>query len=331
MKGGFPNVAVDDLVVHPRDNDLVVGTHGRAIYILDDLTALEQLTSEVLDSSVHLFDVRTAYQYLPWKHESYGAQRQFIGENPPEGAIISYYLDANMDSDVNFTILDSRGQTVRKLKAGGQRGVNRSVWDLRSDLLERVARARGPLVSPGTYTVRLELGETRLERGIDVQVDPRAEIAEEELRARYDFLVEIGELLAKTERAGQKTTLIGEQMEKLLERQMKDVPESLGTALKEVLDECHRIRDQLVGADGRTSFQNPSLQMRLRQLFQDVDGDEVRQGTWHGPTSGQREGVELLKFTVEEQLELLNRILEVKIPDLNQRIEEAKLPWIRVQ
>ena len=83
LRGNFPTVPVDDLVVHPRDHDLVVGTHGRSIYILDDLAPLAELSAEVLQSSAHLFSVRAATEFHRWKHESYGAQRQFIGGEPP--------------------------------------------------------------------------------------------------------------------------------------------------------------------------------------------------------------------------------------------------------
>jgi hypothetical protein len=185
MTGNFPTVPVDDLVIHPRDNDLIVGTHGRAIYVLDDVTPLEQLTPDVLDSNLHLFDGRIAFEFLPWKNESYSAQRQFIGENPPLGALITYYLGSEPEDKVSLFILDGTGKTLRKLDGTPQKGMNRVVWDMRPTPPEGVAEERAPLVPPGVYTVRLVAGDYRQEKPIEIQLDPRVEIATAEIQERY--------------------------------------------------------------------------------------------------------------------------------------------------
>jgi hypothetical protein len=329
LVGSFPTVPVDDLVIHPRENDLVVGTHGRAIYILDDLTPLEQLTEEVLKSPAHLFDVRTAYMYVPWKHESYGAQRQFIGKNPPQGAIISYYLRLDTEEKVSLSIIDSNGSSLRELKGTSKRGLNRLVWDLRTASFEGAPHRRGQLVTPGIYTVRLMVGEQPLEKSVEVKVDPRANVTREELQERFEFLSETGRLLVESHEASNKTNRIQEQITRLLEN---GVPDKLGTSANEVLAAAKQIRAQLVGPNGgRASGGNPSLQRQLGRLFGELDGDEVRQGTLHGPTEAQRQRLASARREVDEQIGRLNELLETSIPDLNRQIGEAKLPWIRIQ
>ena len=91
MKGGMPTVAVHDLVIHPRDRDLVIGTHGRSIYVIDDIAPLEQLTPEVLAKPGHLFAVRPR-QAFKWKAPAAAQEQRVRRANPPYGAIIQYYL-----------------------------------------------------------------------------------------------------------------------------------------------------------------------------------------------------------------------------------------------
>ncbi len=331
MKGNFPTVPVDDLVIHPRDNDLVVGTHGRAIYILDDLIPLEHLTTELLQSDVELFHVRATYPFLPWKHESYGAQRQFIGKNPPNGAILTYFLGADSDDEISIDIFDDEGSHIRKLNGPVQRGMNRVVWDLRVSPPEGVPRARGPLVPPGIYKVRLNVGDQRRDTTVEVGIDPVADTTADELTRRFDFLMESGKLVVEIRDAGRRTKEIVEQIEAFLEGPGKEAPEAVRTSAKDVATEAKSIRTQLVGSGGRPSFRNPSLQMQVGRLFSEIDGDAVRQGTLDGPTESQRARSAALDKKAEVELERLERLIESSIPELNQQIEAAKLPWIRIE
>jgi hypothetical protein len=331
LTGNFPTVPVDDLVIHPRDNDLVVGTHGRAIYILDDLTPLEQLTPSIMKRAVHLFDTRTAIQYLPWKHESYGAQRQFIGKNPPLGAILSYYLGSEPEEAVSISIFDGSGTRIRELDGSKKLGMNRIVWDMRTTPPEGVPRIRGALVPPGEYKARLIVGDVSLEKAVKIEVDPQAGVTSQELFERYEFLKETGELVLSVHRASTKTQNVGKQIEGLLEQIGAEAPEDLISASREALEKTKAIRKVLVGAGGRPSFRNPSLQMRLVMLAMELDGDNVRQGTLHGPTGVQTARLETLQTKVEEQLNRLSTLFSSDILELNRKIEEAKLPWIKVK
>src|SRR6185369_8413507 len=136
LMSGMPTVRIDDILVHPRDGDLIVGTHGRGIYILDDITPLQQLTaSKVLDKSVHLFDVRPG---TIWMNDTrlgryVGGSKLFRGQNPPSGTAITYYLKSAPAADVKITILDYSGKVVRNLVGTNEVGLNRVQWNLRGD------------------------------------------------------------------------------------------------------------------------------------------------------------------------------------------------------
>ncbi|HYY43262.1 MAG TPA: hypothetical protein VE775_11065, partial [Pyrinomonadaceae bacterium] len=185
---GLPHVRVDDIIIHPRDNDLVLGTHGRGIYILDDLTPLQQLTSKVMDEDAHLFDIRPATLWLNdvrYSRAATGA-KIYRGANAAQGTAISYYLKAAPAGDVKITVADYTGRVIRNLTGTKEVGLNRVQWNLRSNPPPRPANLppgfgggggggqggggggggggfgglfnQGPLVEPGTYVVKLSVG-----------------------------------------------------------------------------------------------------------------------------------------------------------------------------
>lgn len=166
---GMPIVRIDDILIHPRDNDLIVGTHGRSIYILDDITPLQQLSDKAMAEDVHLFDVRPAISWVndPQQTVSVGGAKYFAGENAPTGTSFNYYLKAAAQGDVKITISDYSGRVVRTLDGSKQAGLNRVQWNLRPTPPPRPAGMGGggggfggmaPAVDAGTYIVKLTVG-----------------------------------------------------------------------------------------------------------------------------------------------------------------------------
>jgi photosystem II stability/assembly factor-like uncharacterized protein len=133
----LPVVRVDDVIIHPRDNDLVLSTHGRSVWIMDDVTALQQLTPAALQQDVVLFEPRNA---VAWKQDirlrrSVTGQKNFEGENAPAGTAISYYLKNAASGDVKVTIRDlGNGGFARTIDGTKTAGLNRVQWNLCSDL-----------------------------------------------------------------------------------------------------------------------------------------------------------------------------------------------------
>ena len=132
---GLPTVRIDDLLIHPRDNDLIVGTHGRGIWICDDISSLQQMNEKALAADMHLFDIRpgTAWNNDVTMSRATGGQKLFRGENAPAGTALSYYLKAAPAGDVKITIADITGKVVRTVTATKEAGLNRVQWNLRGD------------------------------------------------------------------------------------------------------------------------------------------------------------------------------------------------------
>jgi photosystem II stability/assembly factor-like uncharacterized protein len=133
LRGDLPVTPVRDIQVHPRDNDLLLATHGRGLYIMDDVSALQNLnTAQTADAT--LFDIRPAIRWSQWSRDGNLGQKKWTGENPPQGALITYYLKSQPPGEVNITISDKDGRTVRRLRrVADDAGINRVVWDLRFD------------------------------------------------------------------------------------------------------------------------------------------------------------------------------------------------------
>ncbi|MCX5766589.1 MAG: glycosyl hydrolase [Gemmatimonadetes bacterium] len=143
LRGSLPVVPVRDMQIHPRDNDLLLATHGRGLYILDDLTPLQQITDAQRGTSV-LFDLRPAIRWNMWNRDGNLGQRRWAGDNPPNGAIISYYLNEQPAAEVNVEIADQSGRVVRRFRrVPDEAGVSRITWDLRYDAAPGVSGGRG--------------------------------------------------------------------------------------------------------------------------------------------------------------------------------------------
>jgi photosystem II stability/assembly factor-like uncharacterized protein len=155
----LPTVPVDDIAIHPRENDLVLGTHGRSIWILDDITPIEELSDAVTAEDLHLFDLRPATEWRIANRGGNTGQKVFFGANPPNGALIHYYLKTKPEEKerVRITISDKDGKVVRDLDGTKDVGVNRVVWNLRTRSLTapRGGGGRGgaaPVAATGAAT-----------------------------------------------------------------------------------------------------------------------------------------------------------------------------------
>lgn len=167
MNNNIPNIPVKDLVVHPRENDLVLGTYGRGLYITN-IAPLQELNDRVLSEDAHLFTIKPTVQRIIW---SFGAndylfgQRNFQTPNEPNGMVIRYYLK-NQAPAANVIITDAKGQEVAKLPGKAAPGINTVLWTMRAAGAGRGRGAGGNATEGwaplGEYTVTLDLGGKKL-------------------------------------------------------------------------------------------------------------------------------------------------------------------------
>jgi photosystem II stability/assembly factor-like uncharacterized protein len=199
LKNNMPTLPFNDLVIHPRDNDLVLASHGRGIWILDNVNALQGLTSAAAASSAVLFTIEPAEQIRYTNTKAHTGDMLFRGENPPNGAIIDYWLGAHTDG-VALAVHTTGGDLVQTLQPSSHRGMNRVVWNLRYAALPvrggsgeddegGGSNLAGPYVAPGTYVVRLSAAGRALEQRVEVRDDPRITIPASDRKIWMDTLL----------------------------------------------------------------------------------------------------------------------------------------------
>ena len=196
-------VSVHDLRIQPQANDLVVATHGRGFFILDDLTPLQNLAGAA-QQGASFFAPRTAYNFYRFWSDDYGTQggeccapaNFFAGENPPAGALLSFYQAKPAASPPKLTVADDSGRVLAHVEAPNQAGINRFAWNLAEDPPVPWKSARdwnrgpseGASVVPGTYAATLHIGALALTRTITVKPDPRSPWTQAQYLERRDFL-----------------------------------------------------------------------------------------------------------------------------------------------
>jgi len=217
LQKGLPHAPVHWLVIQEHFNDLVVGTFGRGFYIMDDISPLQQLTSQVLQSDVHLFDLRPAYRFLSVSSYDQETNDMCNGQSPDYGASINYYLKSIPKGDVTIQISNDKGETVRTLKGAKNVGINRIMWDLKNEILRTVKLRTPPLnehflpygpegwrplvqyggrplqvlCPPGTYTVKVSVDGKELEQKLLVKKDPNSDGTEQDILTQTKLLMRL--------------------------------------------------------------------------------------------------------------------------------------------
>jgi hypothetical protein len=172
--GDIPAVRVDDVQIHPRTSDLVIGTHGRSIAILDDSVPFRELTPEIAAKTAHLFSVRSVTgAYLQPGFADSNGKGVFRGANPPEGALFTVWVKEFTGDEIKIAVTKSTGQPVANLKAPGAPGLTRLNWDLRPSKdvsIEYGGDNPKRLLPAGDYNAELTFGSLKVKQSFHVDI-----------------------------------------------------------------------------------------------------------------------------------------------------------------
>jgi len=200
FKGGdFPSVAVRDIAVQDRENDIVLGTHGRGLWIIDDVSPLRSLDATTLASRGAFLASRPVQQRMAGVGGWSSGDAVFTGPSAPSGAVITYYQPTrHLFGPIKLEILDAAGNVIDTIPASKRRGINRVTWSMRvpPPRVPKGAQAafnasQGPRVLPGTYTVRLTKGEDVYEAPLQIGLDRRASYTAEDRRVQFDAAMRV--------------------------------------------------------------------------------------------------------------------------------------------
>ena len=257
----IPTTHVDDLVLHLREKDLVIGTHGQSVWILDDTGPLAEWTTAVASAPAHVFGIQRATIFNYRKDTSYRGQAEFHGTNPVDGTLITYKLGPGRGA-ATLRITNASGRLVQELIVPSDPGIHRVNWDLRHSMVDRpqvwirhddslLARpigTKGPWVSPGTYKVTLEVRGTTFTQTVEVRGDPLLSVTQAMYEEREAYLLQ---LLA-------------------LERRIDEARPDL---------QCGRNADRDETDEGLCE-----VRRQAEQLIEALGGQEVQPGSLHPPT-----------------------------------------------
>ena len=360
----LPPSSMRDLVIH--GDDVVVGTHGRSFWILDDIMPLRQITAEVSGSDAFLFRPQLAYRMRRSTNTDTPLPPEVpAGQNPPDGAILDYYLKANPGSPVLLEIFDSAGNLVRHFSSAdtpepikekemnvpvywarpsrvlsAEPGMHRWVWDLHYPTPEVLDRdypisaiphdtplePLGPRALPGTYAVKLTAGGRTLTQQLTVKMDPRVKSSPQDLNRLFDLQMKIASLLKTDSDSLHQVHSLREQLKSLESRAQGPVQEAV-----KALDQKAGALEGTTGGYAATFFKGPAgvslsrLNAGLGKVFTDIDGADVP------PTTQQQAAFNDLQRALQTQLENWNTLKTHDIPSLNDQLKQAGLPEITIR
>ena len=331
-----------------------MATHGRAFWVLDDITPLRQMDATSANADVFLFKPEVALRlHLPDAIERRGP----LGDDPPLGAILDYYLKAAPKDEVKLEILDSDGKVVRALSSRESKeeqqpqewpdwtkevttipaaaGLNRYAWNLRWDSPVKIPGAfysdlgpRGPIAVPGKYTVKLTVGGHSQTQPLEIVMDPRVKnVTQEDLQKQFALAVQVRDANAELHRAVNQIRELRVGIKVLRQRldgdaHMKpllDQADALDKKLAPVEEEL--IQVNMKGSEANLAFPN----MLNEQL--DSFSSSVQAGD-SAPTQQQYEVFKMLRARLDAQLAAWKQIASSDVPALNQAIRKSDLPLL---
>ena len=385
----LPVVPIHDLVIH--GSDLVVATHGRAFWILDDITPLRQVVSGMADDAAHLFQPRPTPRFLPgggfgtdapggknyrmggaWMMTTRQVEKPGgakvakpldAGENPPVGVIVHYYLKEKPEGEIKLTFLTADGKEIRSFtseeeeetpangKNGAQTAIdteeeekkkeprapkdaggNRFVWNMRypdarkvSGYVAAEAALAGPIVPPGTYAVRLTVGDATYTESFEIVPDPRLKTSQEDYQAQFELQFQIWERLSQTHDIIQSVRALRRQVEewerKTKGQEQAEAVKEAGTRLKEKLT---ALEEELIQTKAKTRQDTLNHPVKFNAHFAFL-GFAVS-STEAAPTRQERELFAELVARLEGYQKQLQEIIDTDVAAFNTHLRDLQVP-----
>ncbi len=344
LKGNLPLVRVDDIQIHPRDNALVLATHGRSVWVLDDLSPLESASENILTSDIHLFDVSPATHFRLYGRKGSTGHKYFSAPNPPYGAVINYYLKDKPKDDVKITITDKSGAVVRDLKGPKEAGLSRVVWDLRLNPPAPPPEGqgegggggffgapRGPRVQPGVYVLKISAGDKTATGNVLVQEDPRIQIVEAD-RGKLNEAIGKVYALQKSAEAARKTMQSLKTQITTLQNALKETPDvskQVTDSVQKLSDQLTAIQKKLVSAPDTSGSAGPPLPDEPRPLLSQIGGVASGLDSYTAaPTQDEIVRIEDLSKQLKDLVAEMNKFIDEDVSSLNKQLRDSGFQFL---
>jgi len=329
--GNFPAVAVRDMVVQNRDNDLVVASHGRGIWIVDDVSPLRSLSTQTLGSDVTFLAGRPVQQRIQANGGWPEGDAAYTGDNPPDGAVISYYLRSRqVIGKLTLDILDSSGTVVDSIAPGKRKGLNRVAWTMRTKPPQVPPAAQiagnatqGPRFLPGTYAVRLSSAGKVYTMPLTVGLDRRATYSIQDRKAQFDQANRVKDIFKRM------TLLVGQiaalRSQAASTTQKLAPAEPLRLQLTQFSDRADVLRKLLVATKEGGAITGEE---RLRERTADVYGAIM--AVEGAPTQYAVARVDVVDRELTDVEKSFATLTASDLPPLNEKLKAQSLPQLTV-
>ncbi|MGB3007338.1 MAG: hypothetical protein WBC06_12560 [Chitinophagaceae bacterium] len=339
----LPVVPITDLAI--KNNDLIVGTQGRSIYILDDLTVIQQKNKAILNNNLHVFDVNPAYRMPGGGRRGgggvFGAPIANAGMNPPNGVVFNYYLKDVIDStrlsialmDKNKKVIKTFSTLSKENKIDVVKGMNQFEWDMNYPEAARVdglilwnGFIRGPKAAPGNYFVKFKSGIDSTEVPFAILADPNYKTSQAEYDEQFNHLIVIRDKYSEIMNAIKNIRAVRQQMNDFDARIGKDLPKEVKQQIDTVNIQMTTVEDALHQTKAKSGQDVLNFPIKL---------DDKLSSIYNAASAGQsglsrqsKEAYAELVVLIDEQLNKLKKILNEDVLKLNKLIHESTLPVI---
>lgn len=341
----LPEVPITDLTI--KENDLIVGTQGRSIYIVDDLSVLQQMNNSIADKNLHVFDTYDSYRMTGSGGRFFGGGQGMnnVGLNPPNGVAISYYTKNITDSTKAFvSIYDKNKKLIKTFSTSSKddkmevnEGMNQFVWDLNYPAAEKIPQGMivwngnisTPKAVPGKYTAMFKVGSDSVETQFTIKADPNYTVSQAEYDEQLDFLLKASDKFSETIKALNNIKELRNQMNDFSSRVGKDNPKEVKDLITEINKKLTSIEEALHQTKAKSGQDVLNFPIRLDDKLSGLYDNAY---TGNGAPSKQvKEAYADIAGKIDIELNKLKEVVTTELPKLNQLIRDKSLPIISLK
>lgn len=339
----LPEVPITDLLI--KNNDLIVGTQGRSIYILDDLTIVQQLKNATTTKNLQVFDVNPAYRMPGGRGRFAGggfpAALTNVGMNPPNGVVINYFLKEVADSTkLSIEMLDKNRKTIKTFSTSSKenkidisKGMNQFIWDMNYPVAEKVdglilwnGFVSGPKAAPGQYYAKFKSGSDSTEVAYTILGDPNYQITQAEYEDQFNHLITVRDKFSEVMKALKNIGEIRQQMNDFSARTGKDMPKEIKLQIDTINKQMTAVEEALHQTKAKSGQDVLNFPIRLDDKL--ASAYNAAAAGVAAPSKQAKEAYYDLAALIDVQTGKLKKIMSEDLVKLNQLIHEKTLPVI---
>jgi len=337
----MPVVPITDMII--KENDLIITTQGRGIYLIDDLTVLQQAKPELLTKNLFVFDVNPTWrmQVNPFAGR-FGSPRN-AGENPPAGVLINFYAkDVTDSSKASVSIMDKNKKLIKQFSTDGKekmeikQGLNQFSWNLLyppaepSEGMILWNGAPGTITAPpGNYFAKIKVGTDSTEVPFVIKADPNYKMTQAEYEEQFTFLSSVLNKFNEVQNGIKDIRALRTQINEFVSRQGKDCPKEIKDMAASITKELTAIEETLYQTKSKSGQDPLNYPIRINDKLSGVF--DVANSGFNPPSKQSKEVYAELSKQADEQLNKLKKIVAEDVPKFNQLIREKSLPVIGVK